>query len=91
MSFLTEALVFPRFRHVCRLPPIRRYDDLMAPKPNPEMDKRVKIPLDPELAISALLRVDPDAPPADDAVDEMERESFPASDPPSSWAGPDPG
>jgi dTMP kinase len=27
----------------------------------------------------------------DDRVDESERESFPASDPPSTWAGPDPG
>jgi len=26
--------------------------------------------------------------PDDAAVDEMERESFPASDPPSTWAGP---
>jgi hypothetical protein len=55
------------------------------------LDERVSIPLDPELAIRALLKVDPEAPPADDAlVDEMERESFPASDPPSTWAGPEP-
>ena len=26
----------------------------------------------------------------DDRLDEVEEESFPASDPPSSWAGPDP-
>ena len=59
-------------------------------KPKHDMDERVAIPLDPELAIRALLRVDPDAPPAEDAlVDEMERESFPASDPPSTWAGPE--
>lgn len=29
------------------------------------MDERITIPLDPELAIRALLRVDPDAPPAE--------------------------
>ncbi|HEY1989064.1 MAG TPA: hypothetical protein VGG43_06345 [Acidimicrobiales bacterium] len=28
--------------------------------------------------------------PIDEAIDEAERESFPASDPQSSWAGPDP-
>jgi hypothetical protein len=27
--------------------------------------------------------------PADEAIDEMERESFPASDPPSTWSGRD--
>jgi hypothetical protein len=27
----------------------------------------------------------------DELVDEMEQESFPASDPPSTWAGPSPG
>ena len=37
----------------------------MAAKPNPDMDERIAIPLDPELAIRALLRVDPDAEPAD--------------------------
>jgi hypothetical protein len=40
----------------------------MAAKPNPNMDRRVVIPLDPELAIRALLKVDPDAEPADDAA-----------------------
>jgi hypothetical protein len=35
---------------------------------------------------------DPDAKTAQDAaVDEMERESFPASDAPSTWAGPEAG
>jgi len=29
-------------------------------------------------------------PEQDDLVDEVEEESFPASDPPSSWAGADP-
>ncbi len=30
----------------------------------------------------------PDAPDEVDEVDEVDEESFPASDPPSSWAGP---
>jgi hypothetical protein len=37
----------------------------MPAKPNPDMDERVAIPLDPELAISALLQVDPNAEEAD--------------------------
>ena len=37
----------------------------MAAKPNPEMDERVLIPLDPELAIRALLKVDPGGPESD--------------------------
>jgi hypothetical protein len=43
----------------------------MPAKPNPDMDERVVIPLDPELAIHALLRVDPNAPPADDKPREQ--------------------
>ncbi|HVB93285.1 MAG TPA: hypothetical protein VND67_03120 [Acidimicrobiales bacterium] len=31
----------------------------------------------------------PSAHPIDEAIDEAEKESFPASDPQSSWAGPD--
>lgn len=38
----------------------------MAAKPNPDLDERISIPLDPELAIRALLKVDPDAEPADE-------------------------
>ncbi len=54
------------------------------------VDERASIPLDPEPAVRALPRVEPEAPSADDAlVDEMERESFPASDAPSTWAGPE--
>jgi len=62
-----------------------RYDSHMAAHPNPDLDERISIPLDPELAIRALLKVDPEA---DEAVDESARESFPASDPPSTWAAP---
>lgn len=39
----------------------------MAPKPNPNMDERAAIPLDPETAIRALLQVDPDSEPAPQA------------------------
>jgi hypothetical protein len=38
----------------------------MAGKPNPDKDERVKIPLDPETALRALLAVDPDDEPADE-------------------------
>jgi hypothetical protein len=37
----------------------------MAGKPNPERDERVKLPLDPETALRALLAVDPEDEPAD--------------------------
>jgi hypothetical protein len=42
------------------------------------MDERVTLPLDPETALRALLKVDPDAPPADkghgdDEVQQSER------------------
>jgi hypothetical protein len=47
----------------------------MPAKPNPEKDERVKIPLDPETALRALLQVDPDDKPADhDQADSDERE-----------------
>ncbi len=36
----------------------------MSGKPNPERDEKVKIPLDPETALRALLAVDPDDEPA---------------------------
>jgi hypothetical protein len=54
----------------------------MAAKPKPERDEPVKIPLDPETALRALLAVDPedepvilaeagaDAEPADDHADQ---------------------
>ncbi len=39
----------------------------MSPaKPNPDKDERVKIPLDPETALRALLAVDPDDESPDD-------------------------
>jgi len=36
----------------------------MPAKPKPELDERVTLPLDPEVALRALLAVDPDAEPA---------------------------
>ncbi len=37
-------------------------------RPRPEdRDERVVLPLDPEMALRALLRVDPDAPPVESA------------------------
>jgi hypothetical protein len=42
----------------------------MPGKPNPDKDERVKIPLDPETALRALLAVDPDDEPADDDRDD---------------------
>ena len=38
----------------------------MPGKRNEEKDERVKLPLDPETALRALLAVDPDDEPADD-------------------------
>ncbi len=47
----------------------------MTGKRNPERDERVKIPLDPETALRALLAVKPDDEPVRDkpAEDEAER------------------
>ncbi len=42
--------------------------------PTPEeRDERVPLPLDPETALRALLRVDPDAPPIGSAQDDEKR------------------
>jgi hypothetical protein len=46
----------------------------MAAKPNPDRDERVKIPLDPKVALRALLAVDPDDEPADPDQDGREKE-----------------
>jgi hypothetical protein len=46
----------------------------MPGKPNPERDERVKIPLDPETALRALLAVDPDDEPADDDQDGSDKQ-----------------
>jgi hypothetical protein len=53
-------------------------------RPAHDPDEHAAITPDARAAPPASLHVDP----ADDAVDEMERESFPASDPHSGWAGP---
>jgi hypothetical protein len=53
----------------------------MAGKRNNERDDCVKLPLDPETALRALLAVDPDDEPAEDDQDEKrdpEQESGPA-------------
>ena len=42
----------------------------MPGKRNPERDERVKIPLDPETALRALLAVNPDDEPADESADD---------------------
>jgi hypothetical protein len=58
-----------------------RYAARMAGKRNNERDDCVKLPLDPETALRALLAVDPDDEPAEDDQDEKrdpEQESGPA-------------
>jgi hypothetical protein len=45
----------------------------MSGKTNPERDVRVKIPLDPEDALKALLAVDPDDEPADEDEESGQR------------------
>jgi hypothetical protein len=42
----------------------------MPGKRNPERDERVKIPLEPETALRALLAVDPEDEPADEDRDD---------------------
>ena len=42
----------------------------MPGKRNDEKDERVRLPLDPETALRALLAVDPDDEPADDDQDD---------------------
>jgi hypothetical protein len=46
----------------------------MSGKTNPDRDVRVKIPLDPETALKALLAVDPDDEPADDGQDDSDKQ-----------------
>ena len=46
----------------------------MPGKPNPERDERVKLPLDPETALRALLAVDPDDKPADEDQDTSDKQ-----------------
>ena len=45
----------------------------MSGKRNPERDERVKLPLDPETALRALLKVKPDDEPAEDHPEEEEK------------------
>jgi hypothetical protein len=51
------------------LPPHEGYRGDMPGKPNPERDERVRLPLDPEAALRALLAVDPDDEPAETGQD----------------------
>ena len=48
--------------------------------PTPPEDERVSIPLDPEDALRALLKVDPDAPPPKRNEDEPVEEPEPLKD-----------
>jgi hypothetical protein len=41
---------------------------------NPDRDERVKLPLDPETALRALLAVDPDDDPDDDGEEQQQPE-----------------
>jgi hypothetical protein len=45
----------------------------MPAKPNPDRDERVRLPLDPETALRALLAVDPDDEPDDGDQDERDK------------------
>jgi hypothetical protein len=57
------ALSYGRTRRSCRRKRCgafpRRYSEPVAAKPNPDLDERISIPLDPELAIRALLQTGP--------------------------------
>jgi hypothetical protein len=52
----------------------------MSDEPSGQADERVKIDLEPEDALKALLKVDPDAPPAKRNEDEPVEESEPLKD-----------
>jgi hypothetical protein len=52
---------------------MRRYDWFMTDEKHDDRDERVAISLDPEEALRALLKVDPDAEPAE--VDPPKRRS----------------
>jgi hypothetical protein len=52
----------------------------MSGKRNEERDERVKLPLDPETALRALLAVDPDDEPADPADDDQGESPSPEND-----------
>jgi hypothetical protein len=54
-------------------------------QPEHDADEPAEIPRERDMARHV---TPPDSDPADDPVDEMELESFPASDSHSGWAGP---